>query len=98
MEKKSAKLSDVINNIKGIIWLIFLIGGIGGSFALSQYKIGELQQEIGELKGNAKDIVILQEDSKNVVVSINELKDTQKQIYTLLLDMSNHPNRSNGHH
>ena len=93
MERKPLKLLDVINNIKGVIWLVFLIGGIGGSFALSQYKIGELQQQIGELKGNTKDIVILQTDSKNVANSINELKETNRQIYELLLNMSN---RSNG--
>jgi hypothetical protein len=96
MERKpKVNFIEVVNNIKGVVWLIFLIAGIGGSFSISQYRIGELQQQVGELKGSEKDIAILQADSKNTAISINEIKETQKQIYTILLDISSN-SRANG--
>lgn len=86
MSKES--LFAIINNIKGTVWLVFLIGGIGGSFALSQYKISELQVKVSSLEANTRSLIVVQTQLVEMSKSIDDLKAQNKETYRLLLDIS----------
>ena len=84
------KEKSIIEKVGGgtIVTLILLAISLISTFALSQYKIGELQSEVEKLNAGSKSVIVLEQQLKDISKSVDELKDQNKETYRLLLDIS----------
>lgn len=86
LEKEKGLIERV--GLGNLITLVLLVVSVISSFVLSQYKIGELQSRVDELNAGTKNVVILEQQLKDISKSVDELKDQNKETYRLLLDIS----------
>lgn len=74
--------------IKNSVWIIGGIISIGVTFGISQYRITELEKKVITLEADRENVVVLKTQMAAIQSSIDELKQTNKDTYRLLLDMS----------
>lgn len=86
-DTKKKTLIEYFHEAKEVISFLFLVAGIGASFAYNQSDMSKLKQEVGELKGDSKTIIELKSDLKNLSKNVDEIKTTNRDTYMLLLDM-----------
>ena len=74
--------------IKNATWIVGGIISIATTFSISQYRINELEKKVAVLEVEKENVVILKTEMQTIKQSINELKQTNKDTYRLLLGMS----------
>lgn len=83
------QIPDVLAlGIKNSVWIISGIITIGTTFGISQYRTNELEKKVAVLEAERQNVIILKTQMQAIQSSIDELKQTNKDTYRLLLDMS----------
>lgn len=80
--------------LKHAVWIIGGIASIASTFLLNQYDIAELKKQRAEdrarivaLESDKENVIILKTQMQTILKSIDELKQTNKDTYNVLLDM-----------